>query len=155
MRASPSWPNYLSKGPPSHTITSWIIVVIQLLSRVWLFAAPWTAAHQVSLSITDSWSLLKLMSSSWWCHPTISSSVILFCSCLQSFPVSWSFPISQLFASGGHSIKASASVSVLLKNIKGWFTLGLTAFISLQSKGLDIHSKGLSRVLSGTTIRKH
>ena len=82
---------------------------------------------------------------SWWCHPTISSSVVPFSSCLQSFPVSGSFPMSQLFASGDQSIGASASASVL--NIQGWFPLGLTGLISLKSKGL-------SRVFSSTTGQK-
>ena len=72
--------------------------------------------------------------SSRWCHPTISSSVIPFSSCLQSFSGSGSFPISQFFASGGQSIEVSASV--LPMNIQGWFPLGLTGWISLQSKGL-------------------
>ena len=83
---------------------------------------------------------------SWWCHPTISSSVIPFSSLLQSFPASGSFPMSQLFASGGQSIGASASV--LPMNIHDWFSLGWTGWISLQSKGL-------SRVFSNTTVQKH
>ena len=70
---------------------------------------------------------------SWWCHPTISSSVIPFSSCPQSFPASGSFPMSQLFTSGGQSI--GASVSSLPMDIQGWFPLGLTGLISLQSKG--------------------
>ena len=82
-----------------------------------------------------------------WCHPTISSSVIPFSSCLQSFPVSGSFPMSWLFPSGRQSIGASASASVLPMNIQGWFLLGLTGLISLQSKGL-------SRVFN-TTVQKH
>ena len=76
----------------------------QLLSRVWLFVTPWTAACQASLSITNSQSLLKLCPLSQWCHPTISSSVIPFSFCLQSFPASGSFPMSQFFVSGGQSI---------------------------------------------------
>ena len=72
-----------------------------------------------------------------WCHPTISSSVTLFASCLQSFPESGSILMSQLFASGGQSIGASASVSVLPMNIQGWFPLGLTGWIYLQSKGFS------------------
>ena len=80
-----------------------------------------------------------------WCHPTISSSVIPFFY-LQSFPASGSFPMSWLFASGSQSIRASASV--LPMNIQGWFLLGLTHFISLLSKGL-------SRVFSSTTVKKH
>ena len=85
--------------------------------------------------------------SSWWCHPTISSSLIPF-SCLQSFRVSGSFPMSRLFISGGQSIGASASASVLPMNIQDWFPLGLTALISLQSKGL-------LKVFSNTTVQKH
>ena len=83
-----------------------------------------------------------------WCHPTISSSVVPFSSCLQSFPASGSFPVSQFFASGGPSIGVSASASVLPMNIQDWFPLGLTGWISLQSKGL-------SRVFSNTTVGKH
>ena len=83
-----------------------------------------------------------------WCHPTISSSVVPFCSCLQSFPTSGSFPVSQFFASGGQSIGASASASVLPMNIQDWFPLGWTGLISLQSKGL-------SRVFSNTIVQKH
>ena len=86
--------------------------------------------------------------SSQWCHPTISSSVIPFSSCLQSFPVSGSFPMSQFFTSGGQSIGASSSASVLPMNIQDWFPLGWSGWISLQSKGL-------SRVFSNTTVQKH
>ena len=86
--------------------------------------------------------------SSWWCHSTISSSVVPFSFRLQSFPASGSFPMSQFFASGGQSIGVSASVSFLPMNIQGWFPLGLTGWISLQSKGL-------SRVSSNTTIQNH
>ena len=82
-----------------------------------------------------------------WCHPTISSSVIPF-SCLQSFPASGSFQMSQFFASGGQSIGVSVSASVLPMNIQDWFPLGLTGLISFQSKGL-------SRVFSYTTVQKH
>ena len=83
-----------------------------------------------------------------WCHPTISSSVIPFSSCLQSSPASWSFQMSQLFASGGQSIGVSASTSDLLVNTQGWSPSGRTGWISLQSKGL-------SRVFSSTTVQKH
>ena len=89
------------------------------------------------MSFTVSQSLLKLCPLSQWCHPTISSSVIPFSSCLQSFPASGSFPVSQFFESGGHSIEASASASVLPVNIQGWFPLGLTGLISLLSKGIS------------------
>ena len=83
-----------------------------------------------------------------WCHLTVSSSVIPFSSCLQSFPVSGSFLMSQLFASGSQSIRALASASILPMYIQDWFPLGLTGLISLQSKGL-------SRVFSNTTVQKH
>ena len=84
-----------------------------------------------------------------WCHPTISFSVSPFFSCLQSFPASGSFPMNRLFfPSGGQSIGASASASVLPMNIQDWSPLGWTAWISLQSKGL-------SRVFSNTTVQKH
>ena len=71
-----------------------------------------------------------------WCHPNISSSVVSFSSCFQSFPASGSFPVSQFFISGGQSIGVLASASVLPMNIQDWFPLGLTGWISLQSKGL-------------------
>ena len=83
-----------------------------------------------------------------WCHPTISSSVTPFSSCLQSFPASGSFPVIWLFASGGYSIGASASASVLPVSIQGWFPLGLTGLISLQSKGLLV-------IFNSTAIWKH
>ena len=86
--------------------------------------------------------------SSWWCHSTISSSVVPFSSCLQSFPASGSFPKNQFFASGGQSIGVSASTSVLPMNIQDWFPLGWTGLITLQSKEL-------SRVFSNTTVQKH
>ena len=86
--------------------------------------------------------------SSWWCHPTISSSVGPFSSCLQSFPASGTFPMSQFFASGGQSFGVSASASVLPMNIKGWFPLGWAGWISLLSEGL-------ARVFSNSTVQKH
>ena len=86
--------------------------------------------------------------SSQWCYPTISLSVVPFSSCLQSFPASGSFPVSQFFTSGGHSIGVSALAPVLPMNIQDWFPLGWTGWISLQSKGL-------SRVFSNTRVQKH
>ena len=83
-----------------------------------------------------------------WCHPIISSSVVPFSCCFQSFPASGSFQMSQFFASGGQNIGASASASVLPKNIQDWFPLGWTGWISLQSKGL-------SRVFSNTIVQEH
>ena len=85
---------------------------------------------------------------SWWCQPTISSSVVPFSSCLQSFPASGSFPMSQFFTSGGQSIGVSGSTPVLPVNIQDWFPLGWTGWISLQFKGL-------SRIFSNTTVQKH
>ena len=86
--------------------------------------------------------------SSQWCHPTISSSVIPFSSCPQSFPASGSFQMSRLFSSGGQSIGVSASISDLPMNTQGWSPLGWTSWISLQPKGL-------SRVFSNTAVQKH
>ena len=112
------------------------------------FATQWTAACQSSLSITSSWSLLKLMSIKSVMPP---DHLILCCPCsfcLQSFLASGSFPINQFFTSGGQSIGTSASASVLPMNIQDWSPLGWTGWISLQSKGL-------SRVFSNTTVQKH
>ena len=109
---------------------------VQSLSHDRLFATPWTAACQASLSITNSWSLLNWRLLSWWFHPTILSSVP-FSSCLQSFPAAGSFPMNQFFRSGGRSIGASASASVLPMNIQDWFPLEWTGWISLLSKGLS------------------
>ena len=85
---------------------------------------------------------------SWWCHPTISSFFIPFSSCLQSFPASGSFHMSQFFTSGGQSTGVSASASDLPMNIQDWFPLGWTGWISLQSNGF-------SRVFSNTTVQKN
>ena len=121
---------------------------VQLLSHVWLFATPWTATRQPPCLSPTPRVHPNLCPSSCWCHPTISSSVIPFSSCPQSSPASGSFPMSQLFASGGQSIGVSASTSVLPMNIQDWSPLGWTGWISLQSKGL-------SRVFSNTTVQKH
>ena len=123
-----------------------MVIVVQLLIHVRLFVTPWTAVHQAFLSFTISLSLLNLMSIESWCHPTISSSVTPFSSSRPSFPASRSFTVSWLFASGGQSIGASASV--LPVPTQGLFLLGLTGLISLLSKGL-------SRVFSSTTVGKH
>ena len=119
---------------------------VQLLSRVQLFATPWTVACQASLSITNSRSLLKCMSIE---SVMPSNHLILYCPLLlwpQSFPASGSFLMSQVFSSGSQSIGASASV--LPMNIQYWFPLGWASWIFLQSKGL-------SRVFSNTTVLKH
>ena len=124
------------------------IVVVHLLSCVQLFVTPWTVAHQASLSLTISLNSCPLshIHVHWMpsnhlipCHSLL---------CLQSFPASGSFPVSQLFTSGGQSIGISPSASVLPMSLQGWFPLGLTGLISLQSKGL-------SRVFSSTTVWKH
>ena len=106
------------------------------------------AARQASLSITTPGAYSNSRPSSQWCHPIISSSVVTFSFCLQSFPASGSFQMSQLFASDGQSIRVSVSASVLSMNIQDWFALGWTGFISLQSKGV-------SRVFSHTTTQKY
>ena len=107
-------------------------------------ATPWTAACQASLSFTNSQGLLKLMS----IETVMPTNHLIFPSCLQSFPASGSFLMSWLFVSGGQSIGASASASVLPMNIQDWSPLGWTGWISLQSKGL-------SRVFSNTIAQKH
>ena len=84
----------------------------------------------------------------WWCRPSISSSIVPFCSCLQFFSESGFFPLNRFLVSGGQSIGVSASASVLPMNIQDWFPLRWTGWVSLQSKGL-------SRVFSKTTAQKH
>ena len=109
---------------------------------------PWTEAQKASLSITYSWSLLKLMS----IESVMPSNHLILChplpSHLPSFQASGPFQMSQFFTSGGQSIGVSASASVLLMNIQDWFPLGWTGWIPLQSEGL-------SRVFSNTTVQKH
>jgi len=123
---------------------------VQSLSRVWLFLTPWTAECQASPSITNSQSLLKLMSIEsvrMRCHPVISSSVVPFSSCLHLSRHQGLFKWVS-FLKQVANYWSSASASVLPMNIQDWFTLGLAGWISLQSKGL-------SRVFSNTTIQKH
>ena len=121
---------------------------VQLLSHVQLFATPWITARQASLSITNSWSLLKLMP----IESVMPSSHLILCLprlLLPSIPPSIrSFPMSQLFAWGGQSIGVLASASVLPMNTQDWSPLGWTGWISLRSKGL-------SRVFSNTVVQKH
>ena len=162
---------------PSSTIvqgTDHALSSVQLLSCVQLLATPWITAHEASLSsvqfsrsiVSDSLWPHELQHarppcpsptsrvhpnscpSSQWCHPAISSSVVPFSSCPQSFPASGSFPMSQLFTWGGQSIGVSASASVLPMNTQGWSPSGWIGWISLQSKGL-------SRIFSNTTVQKH
>ena len=125
-------------------------VSVQLQRCVWLFATSWTAAFQAPLSSTTFQSLLKFLSieSVMLCNHFLSINVIPFSFCLQSFPASGSFWMSQLFAVGGQSIGVSASASVLPMNTQDWSPLEWTGWISLQSKGL-------SRVVSNTTVQKH
>ena len=126
----------------------WSVQSVQSLSCVRLFATPWTAAHQASLSFTNSWSLLKFRS----IESVMLSNHLILCWPLLLLPSV--FPSIRIFSSGsalhigGQSTGASASASVLPMNIQGWFPLGLTGLISLQSKGL-------SRVFSNTTVQKH
>ena len=138
-----------------------------MLSRVQLFATPETAACQASLYITNSRSLVSYIHQThvhWVGDAITSSSVVPFSSCLQSFPASGSFQMSQLFASGGQSIGVSASASVFPRNIQDWFPLRLTGWISLQSKGPSrvfyttvqkLQSSALSFLYSPTLISIH
>ena len=122
------------------------LAIVQLLTHVFVtHELPQAKLHCPSLFPGVSSNSCPL---SWWCHPTISSSVAHFSSCPQSFPASGSFPMNQLFASGGQSIGVSASASVLPMNTQDWYPSGWTGWIFLQSKGL-------SRVFSNTTVQKH
>ena len=123
-----------------------IVVPVHPLSHVQLFATPGLQHTRLPCPLPSPGACTNPCPSSRWCHPTISSSVIPFSSCPQSFPASGSFPMSQLFASGGQRIGASASA--LPMNIQDWFPLVCTGWISLQSKGL-------SRVFSNTTVQTH
>ena len=121
---------------------------VHSLSRVWLCnpmnrSTPGLPVHHQLPEFTQN-----SCSLSQWCHPTISSSVVPFSSCPQSFPASGSFQMSQLFPWGGQSIGVSASASVLPMKTQDWFSLGWTGWISLQSKGL-------SRVFSNAIVQKH
>ena len=135
-----------SPGKPSYLLLCNQFSSVQLLSCVQLFATPWPAACQTSLSITNSLSLPKLMS----IESVMPSNHLILCCLLlllpSIFPSIRVFPMSQLFASGGQSIRASATVFPM--NIQGWFPLGLTGLISLQLKEL-------SRVFSNITVQKH
>ena len=134
----------------SHSANHWcclVFVVVQKQSGPTLHD-PMDCSTLASLAFTMSWSLLKLMS----VELMMTSNHLILCHplffCPQSFPASESFPTSQLFASGSQSIGALASVSVLPMNIQGWFSLGLTGLISLQSKRL-------SRVFYSSMFQKH
>ena len=146
VRVPPLWPNYLLKASPPNIITfssvqfSCSVVSDSLQPHVLQHArppcpSPAPGVHPSSCPLSR------------WCHPTISSSIVPFSSCPQSFPASESFQMNQLFASGGQSIGVSASTSALPMNTQDQSPLGWTDWISLQSKGL-------SRVFSNTTIQK-
>ena len=128
-------------------ITQSFQAVVQLLSRIQLFATPWTAALQASLSFTVSWVCPNSHPLSWRYHPTISSSVSPFSSCPQLFPESGSFSKIWLFTFGDQGTGVSASASVLPMNIQGWLPLGWIGLISLLLKGL-------SRVFSNIAVWK-
>ena len=121
---------------------------VQLLSHVQLFGTPWSASRQPPCPSPTPGACSNSCPLSQWCHPTISSSVILFFSCLQSFPASGSFPMSHLFTSGGQSTGVSALASFLPKKSQGWSPAEWTGWISLQYKGL-------SRLFSNTTVQNH
>ena len=121
--------------PHASPIFKWFQSV-KSLSHVQLFATPWTAAPRLPCLSPTPGAYSNSCPLYWWCHPTVSSLVIPFSSCLQSFPASRSFPVNQFFASDGQSIGVSASASVLPINTEDWFPLGWTGWISLQSKGL-------------------
>ena len=129
-------------------VLAYLVAIFQALSHVPLFATPSTAARQTFLFFTISLSLFKLM----YIESGMLSNQLILCfplsCCLHSFSTLGSFPMSWLFPSSDQSIWASASASVLPMNIQGWFPLGLTGLISLQSKGL-------SSIFSNTTIQKH
>ena len=128
----------------------WILsfLVVRSLSCVQLFGTPGIQHTRLPCSSLSSGVCSNSCPLHRWCHPTISYCVVPFSSCPQSFSASRIFPVSWLFTSGGQSIRASASTSVLPMNIHGWYPLGLTGLISLQSKGL-------STVFSNTTVGKH
>ena len=114
------------------------IVVVQSSGLIQLFMIPWTAACQAPCPSPSPGACSNSCPLHQWCHPTISSSVVPFSSCLQSFPASGSFPMGWLFMSSDQSIGASASASVLPMSIQGWFPLGLTGLITLLSIFLKI-----------------
>ena len=136
------------------TILSWNIhfkwaVQFSLIAQLCLTLQPHEPQHARPLCPSSTTGVYpNLYPLTQWCHPTISSSVIPFSSCLQSFPASGSFQKSQLFACSGQSIGVSASASALPMNTQDWSPLGWTGWVSLQSKGL-------SRVFSNTTVQKH
>ena len=131
-----------------HIFLEITVIVFQFLSRVQLFATPVLQPARLPCPSPSPRACSNSCPLSQWCNPTISSSVVPFSSCLQSFPASGSFLMNQVFASGGQNIWVSALASVLPINIQDWFPSGLTDLISLQFKRL-------SRVFSNTTVQRH
>ena len=122
----------------------WIFSSVQLLSRVWLFATPWTAYTRLPCPSPTPRAYSNSCPSSWWCHATISSSIVPFSSCLQSFLASRSFAVSQFFATGGQYWSFSISPSNECSGL-----------ISFKTNWISLLSKGLSRVFLNTTVQKH
>ena len=130
-------------------ILEWVtipFVLVHSFSHVWLFGPHGRQHTRLPCPSPSSGACSNWCPLSWWCHPIISSSVVPFSTCLQSFPASGSFLMSQLFSSGGQGIGISASASVLPIKTQDWFPWELTGLISLQSQGL-------SRVFSNTTVQ--
>ena len=146
-KAKPVSPKqWLSQWPDDSLQGSGLCLLFSLIDQSWNPMDCSMSGFPGSLSPTPR-AYSNSCPLSWWCHPTISSSVVPFSSHLQSFPASDSFPMSQFLTSGGQIIGFSPSASVLPMNIKDWFPLGLTGWISLQSKGL-------SNIFE-TTVQKH
>ena len=129
-----SQPGFVTRPP---WFLPYVVGVVQLLSRVQLFEIPINCSMPGFPILHCFLEFSQTRPLSQWCHPTVSSFVLPFFSCPQSFPTSVSFPVSLLFASGGQTIRASASASVFLMNIQGWFHLWLTGLVSLLSKELS------------------
>ena len=157
---SREWLKRLSSSSSSHSLDGSLVidsvlclglvlyvVVIQLLGHVWLFWPHELQHTRLPYPSPSPGACSDSCPLNLWCYTTISYSVVLFSSCLQSFQASGSFPMTQFFASGGQSTGVSTSASVLPKDIQDWFPLGLTGLLSLQSKGL-------SNIFSNTTVQK-
>ena len=142
------WSWKLLASPASGEYCNQPFVIVQSLSHVQLFVTHGLQHARLPCPSLSPWVCSNSCPLSQWCHPSISSSVAPFSSCFQFFPASWSFPVSQFFASGWQSIGASASAQVPPNNIQSWFPLRLTGLISLLYKGL-------SRVFSNITFQKH
>ena len=146
----------------SHS-TFWLFshfVVVQSPSQVQLFATHGLQHAMLPCPILSPRVFSDSCPLSWWCHPIILSSVVPFSSCLQSFPASGSFQMSQFFTSGGQSIGVTTSSSILPVNVQGWFALGLTGLISSHSKGRSRvfstgHSRGLNCSVVSDSLQPH